>query len=630
MFDFKRAPLAAAGSVVAKFLYSYLIVTGIGTLIVIAMPGLVIIGFFLLVIPGLILSLLPTAFVYGLIFTIGWAFARTAVGDGLAIVAGIAAVAVVTFTAVLPTRMIDLATYRASLLDEVAPASQIAIKGHVRFDLRHPRLSASYVPGTLYTAGQAGFACKEWCLAALFTPGVTMVTIDKWSADGAASLEARSFWLDSRPGCTSKVVLDPDAIRSPLGNDYEDGKMLAAQWAIKLASEHCLVEMPAMQRPDFTIIERDSSTGNRPDDWSFGRGMLRTTTVEIFAETRLVHRAHQSILNTLASFLHAAPDGGMENFRFGWGRATVSSNGGHDAVSLLKSMSRHTNLAGKTEPGIARNKEVLLPGLRRQLDAALDDLSLNGQSPAFKVIEAYFDAVGKTATDDDVVRISRIVADQRLTRFPGMWHLKLPPEQAQTIYDAYTDRLIATGAPLEMRRSLIQQFVENQGASAIRLIGPKQEILLVDPVKRLAVREQVRALGHGAPANAQRLLAILRQHAALLAEIHRQRDNRQIGSYGRQDERDANIEMLGAAKSGLCLLGPKGKALRGELETFLVSGIMPPHLVDGHEMTDWWVILARMGKPIETMAKPQNMSGSEANYHRNIREKVAYVRPDRC
>jgi len=50
--------------VMAAFLKLALLVTGVGSLLVWAMPDLIVIGFILLILPGLILSLMPTVFMY--------------------------------------------------------------------------------------------------------------------------------------------------------------------------------------------------------------------------------------------------------------------------------------------------------------------------------------------------------------------------------------------------------------------------------------------------------------------------------------------------------------------------------------------------------------------------------------
>jgi hypothetical protein len=622
-----------------RFILLYLGVTGVGALIVLAMPWLVVIGLIALVVPGLLLGLFPSAFLYGLVFASAWFATRVAFGEGLiAIAAGLIAVVAVALLTTQPARTRDLAAYRATIVPDVDQAEPIAIRGHVRFDLADARIRKVDGSGRRAGAGELRFACDSYCLSALFTSGVTQVTINRWSEGGGLAPDARSYRLAPRTACENEVPIDWPSIRPPLHDtgaprsigSFEDGKLLVSQWAMSLANEYCLEMHPAGERADFTIVERNWHNGAQRDDWSFGPGPITTRTLEIFEGQNVLYRAHVSELTTLDSVLLIAPEGDLTTFRFQLSRERINSRGRHGDIALARSLERFTTLAGRPQPGAAKNKSAMLPELRQQLADALADPAATARSPSFEVLETYLGAVGRPAEDADVALIARLVADLRLTRFPGAGALRLPLDQTRTIYDSYTARLIATGAPMEMRTSLMQNFVGHLGKDAIRLIGPLQEALVADPSFRLAVPELIRALGQGEAANGRRLFEMLRHHAGVVAVIHRQRQTREIGGYGRQAERDAQIGMIGAIKSGLCLLGPRDPALLVELDGFLVSGVMPGHLVAGHEMTDWQVILARMGKPIDAMVKPENMSGTEAGYRRNLREKVEKWRPDRC
>ena len=41
------------------------------------------------------------------------------------------------------------------------------------------------------------------------------------------------------------------------------------------------------------------------------------------------------------------------------------------------------------------------------------------------------------------------------------------------------------------------------------------------------------------------------------------------------------------------------------------------------------VVLARIGKPINEIAKPKNLSGSEAQFRRNLQMRLERFRPER-
>ncbi|MBN8500135.1 MAG: hypothetical protein J0M19_03160 [Sphingomonadales bacterium] len=620
-----------------KLLISYLLITGVGTAVVMAMPSLVVLGFFLLIIPGLILSMLPSAFLYGLVFAAGWFAARMIFGDGvLPVLVGLAAVLAVGFTVPLPSRNAAMAAYRSSLLPEILPEQPIALRGVVHFKLNRPKLVKADRNKLAPGIGQSGFRCDGHCLAALFTPGVTAVVLDSSVAGDGSQQAVRTFRLEKRPGCSSNVEVDFKSIVPPLQNpdlkgmgNHEGGKLLVSQWAMKLAGEYCLVADSVVPAADFTVIERTSNSSTSSARWSFEPGRLETQTVEILAGDTVVSRQHQSSVFPLSKFLFVGSTGGIEHFRFGWNRTVVHSKTGYDAIKLSRILGQHTNLAGKPL-NAAEQLAVMRPALRAQLIAALDDPSASAASPGFQVMESYFQAMGNSAADEDVALLVRLVSDQRLTEFRGAWQLKLPLAQARTVYDAYTRRLIATSAPAEMAKSHMGGLVKNLGAEAAGLIGPLQLQLLRDPDKRLAVPELVRALGFGSAKNAPMLLAMIKHHGGVVAEIHDQRSRRSIRTYDRQAERDRNIDMIIAAKNGLCLLGPQGSAVADELAAYLVSGALPQNLVDGHQMADWHVTLVRMGWPISRTIKPHNMSGTDGSYRRNIQMKVDRWKPDRC
>ena len=620
----------------------YLIITGIGAFVALAMPSLVILGFFLLIIPGLILSLMPTAFMYGVIFTAGWFAARTAFGDGIvAILVGVAVLAFVVTATTKPTRAVDFAAYNASILPDVTPAKLIGLKGNVRFNFSSVKLNKLKDATYPYVKGTGGYVCDSYCIAALFTPGVSSVTVDQTGFDdnGKPSIEARTYRLLSKPGCTSNIELDFGSITAPLRGDpgggiasYEDGKVLVAQWAMKLANDYCLVMEPALAEHDFTITEQNKRGQSNRKKWDFGPGSVETQTIEIHQGANLVYRTHQSSLNTLSKLLLIEPTGGMENFRFGWSRATINSKKGYDSVTLQKSLGESTNLAGKPVSGSGKkeNAAAMLPALRTQLSTALSDPSLTAKSPSFQVMESYFKAVGDNAEPVDVELLSKLFADPRITRYEGAWHLNLPVDQMIPVYNAYTQRVIAGGYPLILQKSLMDNAVSKMGPAVYKLIGPAQKPLLDDPIKRLAVPELVKALGYGPAINGKNLLLMLKQHAEAKADIDRRRNNNELKGYGEQAERDAHTTLIGAAKAGLCIMAPRDPTLLQELEDFLSSGVLPKYQVQGNEMASWDVILVRMGKPISSVNKPENLSGTADNHRRRVQSRVDRWTPEDC
>jgi hypothetical protein len=621
------------------FLTTYLMITGVGAFLALAMPGLVMLGLFMLIIPGLIMAIMPTAFMYGVIFAAGWATARTMFGDGIiSILSGLAVLVLVVTTIPKPTRARDIAAYKASILPNIIPSKPIELKGDVRFNFKSPKRNKS---SGAYVKGQSGYICDSYCLAALFTPGVTSVTVDQSGFDdlGKPSIEARTYRLLRRPNCQSNYEVNLENIHAPLRTNskpgialYDDGKVLVAQWAMKLANEYCIVMEAPLQKHNFTITELSANGPSDGGRWKFGPGRIGTQTLTIHQGHDLIYRSHRSTVTTLAKALLIGFAGDLTNPHFRWERETIYSGEKYGSVDFQKSMGDFTNLAGKPIDGSSRkeNAGAHLPAYRAQMLSALNDPSLTEKSPGFKVMESYFKAIDDHASPEDIEVLKRLFSDRRISRYEGAWGLNLPIEQMIPIYNAYTKRVIAEGAPLSFQNSLMSNAVSKLGSDTFKLIGPDQITLLNDPSTRLAVPELVRALGYGGPSSGRVLIQYLKQHAEAVANIQRMRETRKVSGYGFQAERDANLTVIGAAQKGLCLLAPKDPILLKQLEDVLNSGIMPPHLIKGHNRTDWDVLLVRMGKPVSSLEKPESLGGGVDSHRDRVQDRADRWKPEDC
>ena len=89
----KRSKVTQA---ISKFLATALIVTGVITAAVFAMPDLITIGLFLLILPGVLLACTPTVFLYLMAFSLPW-FLLSQRGIAIGALGGVAAVAWVGF-----------------------------------------------------------------------------------------------------------------------------------------------------------------------------------------------------------------------------------------------------------------------------------------------------------------------------------------------------------------------------------------------------------------------------------------------------------------------------------------------------------------------------------------------------
>lgn len=98
-------------------------------------------------------------------------------------------------------------------------------------------------------------------------------------------------------------------------------------------------------------------------------------------------------------------------------------------------------------------------------------------------------------------------------------------------------------------------------------------------------------------------------------------------------ERSARIQtqsrVIEAARVAFCRLGDAASPALGQIEAMISEGVIPAYSLRGHSGSDWNLMLVRLGKPLDTVRKPESLSGSEANYRRNLQEQLRRFDPDR-
>ena len=616
-----------------KFLTLYLGVTGVAAFIALAAPGLVVLGFFLFVIPGLLLSLAPTAFLWGCLFTACWIGLRTILPEMLitailaAVLTGAALVAVTQ-----PNRTAGAMIYRSSLLPDVTPAEPIKMRGDIRIDVPLPRWDNVNSRGK---AGLRGYSCDNLCLALLFTPGVTGVTINKstgFSRDdhrngtGGYDAEARTYRLVPKAQCGDGGLL-PDLVgRNGLfAGSMEANTALSAEWNLKLASEVCLVQTATPARHDLNIREGSYGGAARRSSWSLLPSPARIEYLEIRdGGGPVLLRRFKSTVQILSRVLHVWGDGGIDNFTFGWGRTPLSNKRRYDAISMLAELEKHTDTRGKL------SGEDLLPGLRKQLSAALEDPSLTGEAPAFQLLAAYFEAVEQPLPQEDLGIITRLARDDRVTRYDGIWKLKsLPEDQQRAIRSAFFERALTTNDTNRLARSAADKFLEAVGKGGFARLTGDEERLLGDPDGRWALPEIAARLHEGGAARVPMLMTLLREHSMALSKNFADANAGRIKSYEKSDENGGHRNMIDAVRISLCHLGPDAASALQPLRGLLASGAMPTNVTSGHAGSSWHLVLVRMGLPVEQLTKPASLSGTDEAHRKRIRDRLARFDPDR-
>jgi hypothetical protein len=84
-----------------------------------------------------------------------------------------------------------------------------------------------------------------------------------------------------------------------------------------------------------------------------------------------------------------------------------------------------------------------------------------------------------------------------------------------------------------------------------------------------------------------------------------------------------------ATRVAFCRLGDEAAPALPQIEAMISGGVIPDYSLRGHGGTDWNLMLVRLGKPLDAIRKPESLSGSEANYRRNLQEKLRRFDPER-
>ncbi|WP_436798568.1 hypothetical protein [Mesorhizobium escarrei] len=90
------------------------------------------------------------------------------------------------------------------------------------------------------------------------------------------------------------------------------------------------------------------------------------------------------------------------------------------------------------------------------------------------------------------------------------------------------------------------------------------------------------------------------------------------GKYGFSDLTAATD----AVRSGFRRIGPAASVARPEIEQLLASpGLEYRYKTLGQE--EWDTLLVVLGKPVETLTKPENRSGTDARYRERVAQRAA-------
>lgn len=603
-----------------------LLALGAGAALVVAVPGLVLIGGLALVIPGLVLFALPTVFLWASLSVAAWWLFRQRLGPRPAVAAALVCVAcllwlVAETSAGLSRARLDAA---ASVAD-IVPADPIPLAGDVlvsvpRLDLQRPARTSPRAQGE---PASRPWVCDALCAALLATPGVRSVTVDahgEVDRPGERSAHARTFRLIPKDQCGGETIRpeNPGSLTldrpPPLPGEQRLTALFSAQteWDLRLSTRECLVAEAARTAFDFSIVllhYRDPapSSGDRAAerDWSFLPAPVRVDRMVLSDGTgRVLLRKTLARTRALASPLHVGAQGGIENFRFQWGRTELSNGGRYGELRPHALLDRHTNLHTTADAG------TLIEAARARLAQMLDDPALPPDDTGFDLLRpwfASFDGSGAVIPARDRELLLRLIADERITDFQYLYApVRAMAADSADLRAGIGRRLAEADPPGRWMKTLAAQY-EAMPAGTFATATPAEQAILDDPSRRVYAGGLIVRQADRGEAAMPLLVEIMRSHWSRLR------------APGRKAWDNDDMLAIDAARRALCLLGPEAAAALPAIEEMSDSGLIGRNMLERNE---WQLMLARMGRPVESIPKPDNRSGTAESFHAHLRRQL--------
>jgi hypothetical protein len=567
-------------------LKTYLLITGIGAFIALAFPPLVTIGYFMLLLPGLILSAMPTAFLYGVVFGVS-RYLLAGMLTGMALnVAAVAVTAAVLMAIPQPVALATKARLAGLRQDAVLPPAPIRLEGHIL-------LRRSF-----------GHKCDALCVALLKTPGVLSVTLES-SIRKLTTFRLVDAAAPDESIKPSGFGLIPGG-RGSAQDPFAGARALEAEWNLMLSDRGLkLVAEPARVTPDMAIhitdapMSTDKGASARRSKWSLLPAPPRRKALEIF------DRQGRALLRQelLSAYVPSAPlsisgNGGIENFRFEWSKQRIGDGKESDVIPVDELLLDHTTVARGVDQVAAA--ERTLAGLA----AALDDPTRPAGDAAFKLANQWMEgqrAIKDPFDVDDRRLLVRILEDRRVTSADGLSAtVKRLADPAEDLRRLAVQRYLDAPDPKKARYWLAAWGALPPGAFAASL--PEEREVLAAPQTAMYAGALIRRQADRGVEAVPDLLRLLRAFSAY-----------DPGKYGYSDLTSA----MESVRDALRAIGPAAAPARAEVEALLAT----PGLARRYENNrqSWDVLLVVLGRPVETLEKPANLSGTVERY----RERVA-------
>jgi hypothetical protein len=584
----------------------------------------------MLILPGIILGLLPTAFMWGLGFAIPWYLLRPAMGDYPAIVPALLIAAALFWFAPISSASQSKARLAQSIRPEILPADKIRLAGHIRVEI--PSLTVErQPPETKYGTAEAArrpYVCDALCAALLATPGVESVTVNNHGeaqdGDAPLTLHARTFRVVPKAQCTASTVrpqqadaLDISRPRPPGGIMRGLVQTFQAEWDVRLSTTDCIVAEAPRTDYDFVIRKHRyrAFADQRPkkSDWS-----LQPLAVSVERLDVADRGGHLLLSKTLASTralvqpLFIAPEGGIENFRFQWARKLLTNGKRYEQFKPDQLLADHTTLRTEVD------RAAIIKAARERLALAVADASLPATDSAFKLVDPWLRSLdGQKMNDDDRALLAKLIRDPRVTDYNGIWGaIKAMGDHGSELRAPMIDRIATLDWRSDNNLKSIGRALDTLPAGTFANPSEAEFAILADPERRTMAPGLISRQADRGAAAVPLLVGLLDYHLRELARPSPE-------SY---TARPDHMAVVGRVATALCRLGRDGSAALPAIDALATQGLVDRRFADDR---DWHLMLARIGKPISSIPKPKNLSGSEDRFHRNLQSRLERFRPDR-
>lgn len=306
-------------------------------------PFIIFIGLFFLIIPGLFLMITPTLFLWVGIFSVPWfatrLFLRGYRNEGLSTLPavgipaglGVAALIIVSWIVVMPSRSAAKARLAEFDLSNVVSAGKIKLYGDVRLETDRGIWATDR---KMQVNGKEVFACDSNCIWLLSDGGAASVTVNEigWPVS-FAQLKSGTFALSGRamtyrlmpkgecdPGSPEMLLDDaPYTVADPPA---------ASRWRQRVLASHCLQPGSASKDQEFVLRAGRWLMSNRSRPyrestvWERVPGQIEATFSEIRDKRgRVLMRDYRPSAEALAIPLGLGAD--EIGDEYGWARTNL-------------------------------------------------------------------------------------------------------------------------------------------------------------------------------------------------------------------------------------------------------------------------------------------------------------------